>query len=150
MAKLFLVTIFSISRLFCLSQTLSPIDSAKNPINFLKSFYIIYITNIGIGKSLHSSDSLIKIYCTPRLLNKIAEHSDPEKLNWWDFDPFTKAQDYDTAVLKTLSVRKYKTETNSYSVSYDWTDYLSKITTKTTIHLIVKKQKYGFKIADVW
>lgn len=147
MTKIILATTFSLFTSFCIGQTNSSIDSAKTPLNFLKNFYTIYITDIAIGHDpLHSSDSLVKKYCTPRLLNKIAEHSDPEKLNWWDSDPFIKAQDSDTSFLKTLSIRMNKMKPNSYSVSYGSTDD----STKTTIHLIVEKQKEGFRIADVW
>jgi len=146
MAKIFWSNIFSFTVIFCSGQTASSIDSSKSTLSFLKNFYTVYITDIAIGHSLNSSDSLIKKYCTPKLLNKIAEHSDPEKLNWWDFDPFVKAQDSDTAFLKTLSVRMNKMKPNSYSVSYGRTDD----STKTTIHLIVEKQKEGFKIVDVW
>jgi hypothetical protein len=150
MTRIILVTIFYVSASFCISQTNSPIDTAKSPLSFLKNFYTIYITDIAIGHSLHSSDSLVKKYCTPGLLNKISKHSDPEKSNWRDFDLFIKAQDSDTAILKTLSIKMNKMKPNSYSVSYDWTDHFTKITTKTTINLIVEKQKDGFRIADVW
>jgi hypothetical protein len=151
MTKIILAIIFSLSALFCIGQTNSSIDSVKTPLSFLKNFYTIYITDIAIGHDpLHSSDSLVKKYCTAGLLNKIAEHSDPEKLNWWDSDPFIKAQDSDTSFLKTLSIRMNKMKTNSYSVSYNWTDDFTKKTTRTTIYLIVEKKKEGFRIADVW
>lgn len=149
MAKKFLVFVFSLSVTFCSGQTTTLIDSSRSSVSFLKNLYTRYITEIAIGDPLRS-DSLIKKYCTPGLLRKIEEHSDPEKLNWWDYDPFIKAQDSDTAVLKTLAIRLNKTKPNSYCVSYDWTDYFSKKTTRTTIYLIVKKQKEGFRIADVW
>ena len=105
---------------------------------------------MALGQSVHSFDSLRRKYGTSRLSKKIAEHSDPEKLNWWDWDPFTKAQDFDTATLRTLSIRRGKKGPNSYSVSYRWTDYFTKITDTFTIHLIVIRQKERFKIDDVW
>ena len=150
MTRIILAIIFSLSATFCFSQTPSSVDTATSPISFLKSFYTMYITGIAIGNSLNSSDSLTKKYCTRGLLHKIAEHSDPEKPNWWEADPFLKAQDSDTAVLKTLSIRANKMKTNAYSVSYSWVDDLNKKTTRRTIYLIVEKQKDGFKIADVW
>ena len=151
MAKIILVAIFLLCASSGFGQAYFPIDTAKSPQSFLRNFYTNYITDIAIGQSpLQSSDSLVKKYCTQKLLNKIAEHSDPEKLNWWDSDPFIKAQDSDTAFLKTLSIRTNKTKANSYSVSYGWTDDLTKKTTRTTIYLIVERQKDGFKIADVW
>ena len=146
MVKIFWSIFFSLTVIFCSGQTASSIDSSKSALSFLKNFYTIYITDIAIGHSLNSSDSLKKKYCTPKLLNKIAEHSDPEKLNWWDYDPFIKAQDSDTAFLKSLSIRMNNRKPNSYSVSYGSTDD----STKITIHLIVQKQKEGFRIADVW
>jgi hypothetical protein len=90
------------------------------------------------------------MYCTSRLLNKIANRPGPESIHWEDYDPITKAQDCNSDVLKTLSIIRNKKEPNSYSVSYSWTDYFTKITTWRTIHLIVLKQKERFKIADVW
>jgi hypothetical protein len=149
-ARIFWAGIFFLSVTFCCGQTASSIDTSKSAVHFLKNFYTTYITDIAIGHSLHSSDSLIKKYCTPRLLHKIAEHSAPEKLNGWDYDPFIKAQDCDTAVLKTLAIRTNKMNPNAYSVSYEWTDYFTKITTKTTIHLMVVDQKDGFRISEVW
>ena len=148
--KIILAAIFSLSASFCMSQSKSPIDTATSGLSFLQHFYTIYITDIAIGPDPHNSDSLVRKYATPGLLKKITAHSDPEKKDWWDYDPFIKAQDSDTAILKTLSVRMNKKESNWYSVSYKWTDSNSKTTTRTTIHLIVVKQKDGFKIADVW
>jgi hypothetical protein len=143
------VVIFCFSASNCFSQTNSSIDTAKNAEIFLKNFYTVYITDIAIGSG-NSSRSLVKKYCTSKLLNKLAEHSNPEKMNWWDFDPFIKAQDSDTAVLKTLFVSMNKKKANWYSVSYSLKDYPDKKTEWTTIHLVVVKQKAGFKIDDIW
>ena len=150
MTKIILATIFSLSASSCIGQTNSSIDSAKNPLSFLRNFYTIYITDMAVGQSIESNDSLVKKYCTSKLLNKIAAHSDPEKPNWWDYDPIIKAQDADTATLKTLTIIKTIKTPNSYSVSYRWTDYITKKTETFNIHLIVEKQKEGFRIADVW
>jgi Protein of unknown function (DUF3828) len=149
MTKIILTTIFTLSASFCNSQTNSSIDTAKDPVIFLKNFYTIYITKMAIGQRPESNDSLVKKYCTSRLLKKIAAHSNPERPNWWDYDPIIKAQDADTATLKTLVIKTNKTP-DSYSVSYKWTDYYTKKTGTFIIHLIVEKQKEGFRIADVW
>jgi hypothetical protein len=54
------------------------------------------------------------------------------------------------ASLETLSIIKTNKTPNSYTVSYKWTDHFSKETDMFIIHLIVEKQKEGFKIAEVW
>ncbi len=150
MTKIILAIIFSLSASFCISQTKSSIDSASSPLSFLTNFYTTYITDMAIGKSNNSNDSLVRKYCTSRLLRKIVEHSNPDKLNWWDYDPILKAQDADTATLKSLVIIETNKTSNTYSVSYKWTDFFTKKTETVTIHLMVAKQNQGFRIADVW
>ena len=62
---------------------------------------------------------------------------------------FLKAQDSDTSLLKTLTVKKNSRKPNLYDVSYSFTDYQSPTVTRL-IHLIVTNQNGSLKINNLW
>ena len=84
-------------------------------------------------------NSIQKKYCTVRFL-KIIKNQE------LDEDPFLKAQDSDSAWVKTLSVVKEAGKENTFGVSYiDKTNGH-----KTIIHVMLLKSKEGNKIDNVW
>lgn len=88
-------------------------------------------------------DSILTKYCAPDLLHKIKQKTDAGDL---DYDPFLKAQDVDTASLKTITFTKDPKRPDAYTFSY----VANQGKYKPVIHLIVAKLNGVLKITDVW
>ncbi|WP_431216259.1 DUF3828 domain-containing protein [Puia sp. P3] len=70
----------------------------------LKTFYTSYILAFNdLPHSAKKLDAIMKKYCDSQLLSKINKKSESGEL---DYDPFLKAQDVDTASLKTFTFGK--------------------------------------------
>lgn len=111
-------------------------------IKMLREFYTSYMTQFTDLSSGHEqkTNAILKKYCTASLINRI-----PKLADQTDSDPFLKAQDSDSSWAKSLVIKKDLKRANTYNVSYqDSGD------TNTIIHLLVLKQKEGYKIADLW
>ena len=80
-------------------------------LTMLDSFYKEYVTAFAdtTDTSVQQTDVVIKKYCTPQLIKKIAEAS-------LDSDPFINAQDGDMSILKTLTIKHFKK--NIYKACY--------------------------------
>jgi len=133
--------LFSIST-DCKSQTNEDFSEVKIS-QMIKDFYTGYYNEkeivwnektMEIG--LEKLDSIIHKYCTINLINQIRDV--------YDYDPFIDSNNYDEAVLKTLTVTKDKNYKDLYHVSY--IIYNS----KTTIKLIIRKQFNQYKIDYLW
>lgn len=83
--------------------------------DLLKSFYTEYINSCSDGVAIDSDgdmENIVKKYFTGALYKKL------EPLEF-DYDPVLKAQDCDTAVLKTLTVTSSEKDNTSYTVCYN-------------------------------
>lgn len=120
----------------------SPAD--KEVLSMLKSFYTGYVlTWNNFPTQQEKLDSILKIYCDPNLLSKIRRLTKSGEL---DYDPFLKAQDVDTASLKTFSYRKDPKKADTYTFSY----VANGGNFKPVIHLIVNRRNGTLKIREVW
>ena len=82
--------------------------------DFLKSFYTEYINSCSDGVALDSDselENIVKKYFTEALYKKL------EPLEF-DYNPVLKAQDCDSAVLRTLTVTPSEKD-NTYTVCYN-------------------------------
>jgi hypothetical protein len=85
---------------------------------FIEKFYNDYITELSRNDFQNvNADSVLKMYCTPRLISFLKTQYSENEL---DYDPFLNAQDVDKGIINTLEVRKDKSTYNLYSVSYTW------------------------------
>ncbi|HEY1163728.1 MAG TPA: DUF3828 domain-containing protein [Chitinophaga sp.] len=130
----FLIAVFAVMSLSGPAHATAPSDAS---MEMLKQFYTAYIAEFlkdePSEKKLHS---IRKQYCTAGLLNKI-------KGAELDYDPFLNAQDADEDWLKTLSVTKDpQRKKDAYIISLVDKD----TQTKTTIRLLVVKEKERYKI----
>src|SRR5258706_4807038 len=91
----------------------SPTD--KEVFSMLKTFYTNYIlTWNNVSSPEKKLDSILKQYCDPQLLSKIKHKTKTGEL---DYDPFLKAQDIDTASLRTSSFGKDTKRVDIYTSS---------------------------------
>lgn len=111
--------------------------------SMLKDFYTGYISTIAAGADDYGAklEALTKKYCTTKLTKKIEK----DQADGMDYDPYIKAQDADSAWLKTLSIQKDAQKPNGYTASYMDNSSHKKI----TISLLVIKQGENFKIDSV-
>lgn len=131
---LFLIAALALLNFPMPAHAAAPSDAS---MEMLKEFYTEYIKEMlktsSSEKKLHS---IRKQYCTIGLLNKI-------KSAELDYDPFLNAQDVDEDWLKTLSVSKDpQRKKDGYIISLVDND----TKTKTTVKLIVIKEKERYKI----
>jgi len=110
----------------------------------LKTFYTSYILAFNdLPHSAKKLDAIMKKYCDSQLLSKINKKSESGEL---DDDPFLKAQDVDTASLKTFTFGKDPKKADVYTFSY----VANQGKYKPVIHLIVNRRNGALKIRDVW
>lgn len=130
-------------------------ENEKQKLEMLKEFYTIYIKQVADGPAGESGEQAInairKKYCSSRLLKELKKKFENGQL---DYDPFLKAQDSDTSLLKTLSITKDEHKENVYEVSYSY-DRLSgnrseMIKETVIIHLTLIKANNQYKIDSVW
>lgn len=129
-----LIAAFALLNLSMPAHAKAPSDAS---MEMLKQFYTEYIKEIlktePSEKKLHS---IRKQYCTAGLLSKIQSVE-------LDYDPFLNAQDADEDWLKTLSISKDpQRKKDGYIISLVDKD----TQTKTTIKLLVVKEKERYKI----
>jgi len=107
-------------------------------VAMLDSFYKEYVTAFAdtTDTSVEQTDAVIKKYCTPELIKRIAATS-------LDSDPFINAQDGDMSILKTLTVKQAKKNVYKacYTESYSNTSNCTDVT--------VAKVGTTYKISDV-
>ncbi|WP_298735473.1 DUF3828 domain-containing protein [uncultured Chitinophaga sp.] len=130
----FLIAAFGLLNFHMPVHAAAPSDAS---MEMLKQFYKEYIREMlkssSSEKKLHS---IRKQYCTTGLLNKIESAE-------LDYDPFLNARDADEDWLKTLSVSKDpQRKKDGYIISLLDSD----TKTKTTVKLIVIKEKERYKI----
>lgn len=130
----FLIAALALLNLTGSARAKAPADAS---MEMLKQFYTEYITEIlKTDPSEKKLKSIKKQYCTAGLLSKIQSVE-------LDYDPFLNAQDADEDWLKTLSVRKDpQRKKDGYIISLVDKD----TETKTTVKLIVIKEKERYKI----
>jgi len=120
----------------------SPSDKQVFPM--LKRFYTSYILALNsVPGSEKKLDSILTAYCDGRLLKKIKQRTEAGDL---DYDPFLKAQDVDTACLKTFVFGKDPKRTDAYRFSY----VANQGKYKPVIHLIVNQVDGIIRIRNVW
>ena len=112
-------------------------DNAEKLLT-IKDFYTRYITEMAIGVDPRKLDGLQKKYCTTRLIKSI-----PKLAEQTDADPLIKAQDADTASLKSLTVERDPKKEDQYVVTYT-------LDQKVVIHLAMGMTNSGYKIDAVW
>jgi len=116
----------------------------KEVFALLKTFYTSYILAWNdLPHSEKKVDGILKKYCDGQLLSKIKQKTESGEL---DDDPFLKAQDVDTASLKTFTFGKDPKRADVYTFSY----VANQGKYKPVIHLIVNGRSGGIKIRDVW
>ena len=120
----------------------SPAD--KEVYAMLQKFYTSYIltwNNVpGPEKML---DFILNKYCDAQLLGKIKKRTESGDL---DYDPFLKAQDVDTASLKTFTFGKDPRRVDAFTFSY----VANQGKYRPVIHLVVNRLNGSNMIRDVW
>lgn len=120
-------------------------NQEEKNIKMIKEFYTAYITEVSSNDPpmvmAEKLDSLQKIYCTDKLLDRL-----PDIIEKTGADAFLKAQDSNIKSLETLTIKKDSTKPNGYIVSYS--DPYSK--TQITIGLTVIEKKSRIKIDSIW
>lgn len=105
-------------------------------MKLIKDFYKSYILeNSKMPPDNKKIELLKRKYCSKNFLNKLSHQE-------LDYDPFLKAQDSDTAWLKTLSVNKSPQMETVYVVSYR--DSFTK--EKIIVKLNIVREKGEYKI----
>ncbi|HTI91872.1 MAG TPA: DUF3828 domain-containing protein [Puia sp.] len=116
----------------------------KEVFSLLKTFYTSYILTFNdLPNSEKKLDAILKKYCDGQLLSKIKQKTESGDL---DSDPFLKAQDVDTASVKTFTFGKDPKKADVYTFSY----VANQGKYKPLIHLMVNRKNGGLKIRDVW
>lgn len=113
-------------------MSVNPDDSTGSI--FIRTFYKEYL--LGFDKDF--ADSVRRKYCTPELIEKLANKE-------LDYDPFLNAQDFDDDLLKTLDIKKSNTPQGYYIASY--VDGYSK--KKVYIVMSLAGHDGEYKISDV-
>ena len=149
MKHLTFIILFLAATITSQAQTRSDEQQA---IALLQTFYKQYMT---VSTSSARDDekmlrALRKKYCTTHLLNNIAKRSDPNRLDWIDWDPFTKAQDFNPAWVKSLSFKRNSKQPNLYTVSFYDFDQTTKKKEAMIINVFVTKEKDGLKISSLY
>ena len=137
-AFIFYIILFS----FACTQN-QTFSSEKQVISLLNNFYTSYITERSkMPEDFDKINSLKTKFLTQKLITKI----DTADIDELDYDPFLNAQYCDIEWLKTLIIRKESTDNNCFEITYQ-KNYFN--TEKTSIKLIIIKQKDGFKIDSI-
>ena len=116
-------------------------DSEKQIENMLHYFYKSYLTELltRIPPNLERHDSIIKIYCTKKLIKELNEN------DLLDYDPFINAQDIQDDWYNTFVIKKDSLQNNLYMImlhdNYD--------NTIKRIKLVIVKEKNKYKIDSV-
>jgi hypothetical protein len=116
----------------------------KEVFSLLKTFYTSYIVAFNdLPHSEKKLDAILKKYCDGQLLSKIKQKTESGEM---DDDPFLKAQDVDTASLKTFTFGKDPKRADIYTFSY----VANQGKYKPVIHLTVNRRNGSLRIRDVW
>jgi PBP1b-binding outer membrane lipoprotein LpoB len=123
-------------------------NSSERPAeSMIRQFYVSYIATVAVD-DIPVMNAKIKALltknCTQKFIDKLPKLT--EKL---DADPIIRAQDSDTAVLKTLAVKRNLKKQNAYTVSYSFKNLPDKPAIKTNIYLTVVNQNGIYKIDDI-
>jgi hypothetical protein len=135
-----MIGLIAITGFNCVQAQNDPSDTLA--ITTVRDFYTAYMTefpDLSSGHE-HRANAILKKYCTANLIKKV-----PKLADQIDSDPFLKAQDSDSTLAKTLSIKRDMKRPSEYIVSYHDRD-----NTNFIIHVLVVKQKEGYKIANVW
>lgn len=120
-------------------------DGAANSdvVAILKDFYTKYMImwEINAPNEKQQEKAFLAKHVDAALLKKIDKQTKAGDL---DYDPFLKAQDVDTACLRTLTVTKNPAQAGQYDVAYQVEDG------KKLIHLIVVRENDSYMIKKVW
>lgn len=124
----------------CTQAQNTPAD--KQVVAMLREFYTAYMTEFPEISPSHDQKlkAILKKYCTANLIKKF-----PKLADQIDADPILNAQDSDAAWTKTLEITKDPKKAGVFTVSYR-----DGGNTSSTIHLLVVKQKDGYKVDAVW
>ncbi|MBK0402091.1 hypothetical protein I5M27_03790 [Adhaeribacter sp. BT258] len=94
------------------------LSTEKEDILFIKKFYQEYNGELSKeAESISKRDSILKSYCTSRLVSFLEKQYRENELDW---DPFLNAQDMNIKTPETLRVIKENSKYNLYSISYVW------------------------------
>lgn len=124
---LFFIILFVAVQIVNAQDKTEAIDHTQEHIEFLKEFYMEYISEQFLSKSHKGGKeiyqnylSILEKYCTQSLAEKVLQANKTFELG---YNPFIYAQDISTVLLETLQVKKYGKQENLYEVSFNSFNY---------------------------
>jgi hypothetical protein len=139
-SALLLVVLFCIVS-FVEAQNPKNANEAKATIYEFYQQYIIQSENSPLDRMSGVQDSLLKIFCTKNLIERLNADVKSGRLDW---DPFLKAQDIDVGWLKTLQVK------DDSSAGWYVISFLEEYTQRWIhVRLRVEKENGEYKISEI-